>query len=53
MAPRHRAPSPEQTPGILSNVLGFVARELESFVTTAVGSDPKVSCLRFSASGLS
>ncbi|TFY58452.1 hypothetical protein EVJ58_g6410 [Rhodofomes roseus] len=39
MAPRQREPLPEPSsgPGILSNVLSFVTREIESFVTTAVG----------------
>lgn len=42
MAPsKPRDPSPPA--GFLSNVFGFVSRELESFVTTAVGGDATVS----------
>lgn len=40
---RHHSPQPKQpeTPGLISNVLSFVSREIESFVRTAAGGSSK------------
>ncbi|KAH9943719.1 hypothetical protein B0H21DRAFT_748224 [Amylocystis lapponica] len=43
--PRQRPPPPPpppSAPGLFANVFSFVSRELESFVSTATGADPKV-----------